>query len=142
MPANTSPIFTLTPKSFFSDAVIATANTTADLTSGTIYLLATAGASGSRFDRLYLQPLGNAAQNNVATVLRLWLNNGSTTATAANNRFFLDMTLPATTGSITASVPAVTLQLDMTVEAAFRLYATLGTTVAQGYHGVVEGGNY
>ena len=142
MAANTSPIFTLTAQNWFSDALILTANTTADLTSGTIYLLATAGANGARFDRLFMQPIGNAAQNNVATVLRLWLNNGGVTSTAANNRFFLDATLAASTGSITASVPAQIIELNLPVAATHRRYATLGTTVATGYHGMVAGGDY
>ena len=138
MAANTSPTFTLVTQSWFSDAVIATANTTLDLTSGTIYLLATAGADGSRFDRLYLQPVGT----NTASVARLWLNNGGVTTTAANNRWFLDFTLAATTNSIVASIPAIIAELNLRVQATYRLYLTLGTTVAAGYHGLVEGGNY
>lgn len=138
MAANTSPIFTDTPQNWFSDANITTANTTTDLTSGTIYLLATAGADGARFDRLYLQPIGT----NTASVARLWLNNGSATGTAANNRWFLDVSLPASTNSNVASIPAVIVELNLTVQQGYRLYLTLGTTVAAGYHGVVEGGNY
>jgi hypothetical protein len=136
--AGTSPIFTLVVQNWFSDALIVTANTTLDLTSGTIYLLATAGADGSRFDRLYLQPVGT----NTASVARLWLNNGGVTGTAANNRWFLDFTLPATTTSIVASIPAVVAELNLRAQATYRLYMTIGTTVAAGYFGTVEGGNY
>lgn len=138
MAANTSPTFTLTSQNWFSDALIATANTTLDLTSGTIYLLATAGADGARFERIYLQPVGT----NTASVARLWINNGSTTGTAANNRWFWDFTLPGTTNSIVASIPAVWFEINLRVQATYRLYGTLGTTVAAGYHGLVEGGNY
>lgn len=138
MAANTSPTFTLVTQNWFSDALIATANTTLDLTSGTIYLLATAGADGARFDRLYLQPVGT----NTASVGRLWMNNGSTTGTAANNRWFLDFTLAATTTSIVASIPAVVVELNFRAQATYRLYMTIGTTVAAGYQGLVEGGNF
>lgn len=138
MAANTSPIFTLVTKNWFSDADIKTANTTLDLTSGTISLLVTAGADGSHLDRLYLQPLGT----NTASCGRLWLNNGSTTGTATNNRWFLDFALPATTNSIVASIPAVIVEMNIVMEAAYRLYMTIGTTVAAGYQGAVVGGNY
>lgn len=137
MAANTAPIFTATPKSWILNA-IATANTTTDLTSGTIYLLATAGANGARFDRIFLQPLGT----NTASVARFWINNGSTTGTAANNSWFLDVSLPAATNSVVASIPAVIVELNLVVEAAFRLYLTLGTTVAAGLDSLVAGGNY
>ena len=138
MAAGTSPIFSQVVQNWFSDAVIATANTTLDLTSGTIYLLATAGADGAHLDRLYLQPIGT----NTASVARLWINNGGTTGTAANNRWFKDFTLPATTNSIVASIPSVEAQLNLKLQITYRLYLTLGTTVAAGYHGVVEGGNF
>lgn len=138
MAASTTPIFTNVPMNWFSDAVLLTANTTTDLTSGTIVLLATAGANGSRVDRLYLQPIGT----NIATVARFWLNNGSTTGTAANNRWFLDVTLPAVTNSAVASNPAVVIEANLVMQATYRLYAVVATTVASGYHVVSVGGNY
>ena len=138
MPGNTAPLYVGTVRCWLSDAVILAANTTLDLTSGTIYLLATGGVNGSRLDRLDLQPIGT----NVATVIRLWVNNGQTTATAANNRWWRDYALPGTTTSATVSIPSVIVELNMVLEASFRLYATLGTTVAAGYHGLVTGGDY
>ena len=137
MAANTQPIFTGTPQSWIQQT-LATQNTTTDLTAGTIYLLATAGANGSRFDRLYLQPLGT----NIATVARFWINNGATTGTATNNSWFLDVTLPSATNSIVASIPAIIIELNLIVQATYRLYATIGTTVAAGYDALVAGGNY
>ena len=138
MAGNTKPLFSAIPRSFLADAVLLTANATTDLTSGTIVLLATAGANGARLDAMHLQPLGT----NVATVARFWLNNGGVTTTAANNRWFLDVTLPATTASLVASIPAVIIELNRAIDPLFRLYAVVGTTVIAGYHVVTFGGDY
>ena len=73
MAANTAPIFPRTPQVEWAQPVLA-ANTTTDLTSGTIYQVFAADATeGSRVDYLQIMALGT----NVATVLRVC---GSTTA--------------------------------------------------------------
>lgn len=140
MAANTSPIYTGTPQNWFSTGVLTDKTTTTDLTASTsgVYLIATAGSNGSRFDRAYIQPAGT----NVATAFRFWINTGATTTTPANNVQFLDVTLPAATVSQTASNPAVIIELNLVVQASYKLYVTQGTSQAAGNNVMVVGGNY
>lgn len=138
MAANTAPIFPRTPQVEWSNAVLA-ANTTTDLTSGTIYQVFAADATeGSRVDYLQIMALGT----NVATVLRVWINNGSTTATAANNVMYKNITLPATTVSQTAQLTEQQVNLDLSLPPGYKLYVTLGTAVAAGYGVTAVGGKY
>src|SRR5574343_1044472 len=97
MPANTSPIFPLTPN--LAWATVTTANTAKDGT-GTVATVFTAGTNGARVDYLKVRALGT----NVATVIRVFINNGSTNATAANNTLIVDQTIAATTNSETAQL--------------------------------------
>ena len=138
MAANTAPIFPRTPQVEWAQPVLA-ANTTTDLTSGTIYQVFAADATeGSRVDYLQIMALGT----NVATVLRVWINNGATTATAANNVMYKNITLPATTLSQTAQLTEQQVNLDLSLPPGYKLYVTLGTAVAAGYGITAVGGKY
>ena len=146
MPANTSPIFPLTANITWVSGAAAnaatpgvTANTTFDLTSGTIYgPVYTATTNGSRLDFLRLRPLGT----NVATVARVWINNGSATGTAANNVLFFERTVATTTVSQTAEQFDTVIPLNISLQATYRIYLTFGTAVAAGFHASVVGGDY
>lgn len=146
MPANTSPIFPLVAETSWVSGTAATAgtpgltaNTTTDLTSGTIYgPIITGGTNGTRLDFIKSRALGT----NVATVMRIWINNGSATTTAANNTLFLERTIAGTTVSETAEQPDITLPLNLSVPAGYRIYATFGTAVAAGYHLTAVAGDY
>lgn len=146
MAQNTSPIFPLVPVNTWVSGAAAnaatpgvTANTTKDLTSGTIYgPIITGGTNGTRLDFIKLRTLGT----NAATVIRIWINNGSATTTAANNTLFLERTIAGTTVSETAEQPDITLPLNLSVPAGYRIYATFGTAVAAGYHLTAVAGDY
>ena len=146
MPANTNPIFPLTANiSWVSGAAAnaatpgVTANTTFDLTSGTIYgPIYTGATNGSRLDFLRLRPLGT----NVATVVRVWINNGSVTTTATNNVLFFERTLVATTVSQTAEQGDIVIPLSVAIQNTYRIYLTFGTAVAAGFHASIVGGDY
>lgn len=146
MPANTTPIFPLTPVvSWVSGAGAGagtpgiTANTTTDLTSGTIYgPLETAGTNGCRVDAIKVRALGT----NVQTVIRIWINNGSATTTAANNTLFMERTLSSTTVSQTAEVADILIPMNVSLPPGYRVYATFGTAVAAGFHLTALGGDY
>lgn len=135
MPANTAPIFTLTPNISWGE--VATANTAKDGT-GTTVLIFTAGANGS-----YLQKARSKAKGtNVATVLRFFLNNGSTPATAINNTLLGEMTIAATTLSEVAALAENEYTFDIPIPFGYRVYVTIGTTVAAGLHVSGLGGDY
>lgn len=141
MAANTQPIFTGTPDVQWTSTPMVTANTTADLTAGTIYLAFTADATnGGYVQRIRFRPLGT---NAAATVARVWINNGSTTATAANNTLFDEITLPTITVSQVAAQSNYELPLNFALPATDRIYITLGTAPnAAGWNATVIGGKY
>ena len=68
--------------------------------------------------------------------------NGSTTGTAANNALIKDSTLAATTNSETAAIGNTEILLDIALPASYRIYVTVGTTVAAGFSVTVIGGDY
>jgi hypothetical protein len=147
MAQNTNPIFPLIPVNAWVSGPAAnaatpgvTANTTTDLTSGTIYgPIETAGAvEGSRLDFIKVRALGT----NVQTVIRIWINNGSVTTTATNNTLYLERTLSATTVSQTAEQPDIILPMGISLAPGYRVYATFGTAVAAGFHLTAIGGDY
>lgn len=141
MPANTSPIFSIAGDIQWATgtgAIVQSANTTTDLTSGTIYAVFTGGTNGSYVQRIRFRHLGT----NVATVARVWINNGSTTGTAANNTLWDEITIAANTVSQTAAAINYELPLGFALPATYRIYVTLGTGVAAGFKVTVIGGDY
>src|SRR5689334_3494733 len=100
MAAGTSPIFVATPRSAGVTTGV-NANTAFDGT-GTVTTVFTAGANGSKIEDVFLDHLGT----NIATVVRFFVNNGSTNTTASNNWLVHEETMAANTASqVAASVP-------------------------------------
>lgn len=145
MPANTLPITPITQN--VSWTTVATANTALDGT-GTVATAFTAGANGSRIDQIRVVHLGT----NVATVLRFFVNNGLTNATAANNILIHEVTIAANTLSQTASSTAydVTLVKNSTetivpipyLKPGYKINVTVGTTISAGVAVSVMGADY
>mgnify|MGYP007002350095 FL=1 len=135
MPANINPIYPLTPK--VSWGQIATANVAKDGT-GTVVTVFTAGANGARVDYLKVRAKGT----NVATVLRIFINNGSDPTVADNNALVLEQTIAATTNSETASLADNLITLDMSIPAGYKITCTIGTTVAAGLVVTAFAGDY
>lgn len=101
-------------------------------------LLHTAGSNGS-----FVRGIRCTAEGtNVATVLRVYLNNGSTNGTATNNALIGQQTLPATTATNTAATVEIYYPLNLPIGAGFRIYAGVATTVAAGWMCVVDAGQY
>ena len=140
MPANNQPIFTRIGDVQWADAMTV-ANTTTDLTSGTIYLAFTADVTnGGYIQRIRFRTLGT---NSNATVARIWVNNGATTATGTNNTLFDEITLPTTTVSQVAGQANYELPLNFALPAGYRIYVTLGTApTSAGWDAIVIGGKY
>lgn len=136
MAAGTSPIFVATPKNWFASTALA-ANAAVDGT-GTVVTVLTAGANGAKVKKIRLNHLGS----NIATVVRLFINNGSANSTAANNGLVYEYTMAANTLSqVAASVPAE-INLDLALAAGYKLNVTVGTTIASGIMVNAEGGDY
>jgi len=137
MPANTTPIFPLTPKINWGATALATANAAKDGT-GTVLTVFTAGANGGRVDYIKSRAIGT----NTATVMRVFINNGSDPTTAANNVLFMERTIAATTLSEVAELADVYIPLDLSLPAGYVLNVTIGTTVAAGLRVSAVGGDY
>jgi hypothetical protein len=138
MAANTNPIFTLVPDIQWGTTAITTANTAKDGT-GTVLTVFTADATNGGFvQKIRFRPAGT----NVATVARVFINNGSTTSTAANNILYDEIGLAATTLSEVLSQIPYELPMNIALPPGYRILITLGTTVAAGYYVSVVGGKY
>jgi hypothetical protein len=121
---NSEPIFSVAGRISWVGAIVA-ANAAKDITGNTTYLVATAGAQGSyiREVRIKADPINNT----VATVIRLYVNNGSTIGTAGNSTFVTEITIPAVTASATAAQPDFVIPCDFVLPAGYKLYLSLGT---------------
>ncbi len=138
MSANTAPRFTLTgdPSSNGTTGMAPTFTTAAADYDGTTAthnkVVFTAGSNGARIEGLRFKAIGS----NVASVARIFLNNGSTAGTATNNSFIGEQSLPITTAIATTS----TVDLDyyfpgghIDLPSGFKVIVGLGTTVAAGW---------
>ena len=103
-----------------------------------VSLVFTAGAEGSYIERLRFK----AGGTNVATVARIYINNGSANTTAANNVFYGEATLPATTASATVATAEIDYMMNLAIPASFRIYVGLATAVAAGWVVTPVAGNY
>jgi len=138
MPANPTPIFTLSPQIEWGNT-ITTANATTDLTTGTVYPVFTGGTNGSYVQKIRFRHTGSNAS---ATVARVWINNGSATTTAANNVLWDEITLATNTLSQTAASVNYELPLNFAIPANYVIYVTIGTAAAGGIDATVIGGDY
>lgn len=146
MPKNTTPVFPLNQNVSWGGPITA-ANTAKDGT-GTVTTVFTAGANGSKIDAIHVRALGT----NVATVMRFFINNGSTNATAANNTLAHEKTIPATTLSEVAELADtdVTISVNTTetvcpilyLPPGYKINVTIGTAVAAGLQVTVFGADY
>lgn len=136
MAANTDPIYPATPKAAW--CVLTAANTAKDGT-GTVGTCFTADATnGSRIDRIRIRPAGT----NVASVARFFVNNGSTNATAGNNSFLFDVSLPAITNSEVAAQADLELQVNLALPAGYKINVAIATAVSAGWAFTGLGGDY
>lgn len=137
MAANNNPIFSKSGAIQWAAAALAAANTAKDGT-GTVTTVFTAGVEGNFLHKLIARPRGT----NVATVLRVFVNNGLTNATAANNTLISELTLPATTLSEVAAQPAFELPINFILPTGHVVFCTLGTAVAAGFSITMIAGEY
>lgn len=144
---NTQPIFPNRPN-IGKTGPITAANTAKDGT-GTVATAFTAGANGSKIDRIVVRALGT----NVATVMRFFVNDGLGTA-AVNNSLVHETPIAVTTSSEVAALADATAN-DITsprgteflvpipyLAPNHKLNVTIGTTVAAGLQVTVFGGDF
>ena len=84
-----------------------------------------------------------AAGTNVASVVRVFINNGSTNTSATNNVFFTEQALPATTSNAAAATGNdIEIPMFIALNPGFRIYVGLGTAVAAGWFFTPIAGKY
>jgi hypothetical protein len=145
MPANTQPIFPITPKVSFGKVLAANALTDG---TGTVVLLYTAGVNGSKIDQIKFRHLGI----NVASVLRLFINDGSGLL-AANFALAYEKSIPALAA---LSQVAESTDFDITITknttetappipylpAGYKIYGSVGTILGAGIMVSIHGADY
>jgi len=143
MAANTSPIYSISGDVSNNNAtgmnqlVTAAANDYTGIDAD-VSLIFTADADGSFVQRIRFK----AGGSNIATVARIYINNGSSPGTATNNTFYGEVSLPATTAIATAATMDIDYPMNFALPASFRLYFGLGTAVAAGWVATVIAGKY
>jgi hypothetical protein len=138
VPANTAPISPLSSAESWNATPLVGANTALDGT-GTVGTIITAGTNGCRVPRVRVVHRGT----NVATVLRIFENNGSTNATPANNNLVAEETIAANTLSQIAKSVYYDIYLNIVLKPGYKLMYTIGTAVASGHSvGCPDSGDY
>lgn len=144
MPANVAPIYTLkgdvsnNAGTGMNQAVTAAANDYTGIGANNSLAFTADATNGSFIQKLRFKPIGT----NVASVARIFINNGLTNATAANNTFFGEISLPATTISAVTALIEIDYPLNLVLPPGFRIYFGLGTGVAAGWVCTPVGGVY
>jgi hypothetical protein len=85
--------------------------------------------NGGYVQRIRFKSVGS---NSTASVARIYLNNGSTNATAANNTFFGEISLPAVTVSATAATVDVDYPMNLAIPPAYRIVIGISSSFPLG----------
>lgn len=148
MPANSDPILTRlgdqsangqSSTSATFGAAITTA--TGDYTGASanhVLVFTSDATNGGYVQKLRFTAIGT----NIATVARIYINNGGANTTAANNVHYEQQSLPATTASNTSATTNIDVPLNLPLAPGFRIYVGVATTVASGWICVAVGGKY
>ena len=144
MPANTTPIFSLTPAVEWTTTAMTAVNTghISSSAATNCYLVFSAGTNGSFVQKIrfrHLPPTNNTA----ATVARVWINNGGATTTYSASTLWDEITIAANTVNQAAASINYELPLNFALPPNYSIYVTLGTLPAgSGILATVVGGDY
>lgn len=145
MAANTLPIFSAVGK--ISWAQITGTDGSQDGTDADVVLVFTADSTNGSFaHKIICQP--RSASGSVsfpAGAIRIYLNNGSTNATATNNSLIRELSIPAQTVNVAATTgsPAYEIPLNIQIPPSYRIYVGYSASVANGVLQVTAiGGDY
>lgn len=135
MAANTAPIFTLAGDQSnngttgMNQLITAAATDYTGIDADTSLVWTADATEGGYIERLRFK----AGGTNVATVARIYLNNGATNGTATNNTFYGEISLPATTAIATAATIDIDYPMGFSMKAGWRIFVGLATAVAAGW---------
>lgn len=150
MPANIDPIYSKAGRlgsggtaSTFSIST-STANTNFDGTGtiGTdIFVAFTAEATNGSFLRSIVAKVRSTGVG-VATVLRLFINNGSANGTNTNNALYKELSIPAITATQTAATADFEIPVNIPLPPGYRILYTFGTAPVNLWMVFGVGGDY
>lgn len=135
MPGNSDPIFSKVGDvsnngtTGMNQLITAAASDYTGIDADTSLVFTADAANGGFLQRLRFK----AGGTNVATVARIYLNNGAAPTTATNNVFYGEVSLPATTAIATAATVDIDYPMNFAIPAGFRVYVGLATAVAAGW---------
>ena len=139
MALNTAPIYSGVGDIQWGATALVAANTTYEASGSNVLTVFSASASGSFVQRVRFKASGST----VATVARLFINNGGAITTTANNILFDEITLPAITSGSTAAQAVFELPFNAALPSAYRILATTATAQTQGgWYVSAVGGSY
>jgi len=125
-----SPMFVDKPQSNFSGTVTTQNQTrfgTGTLTQ--VWRSPSSNVIATYLDHIRIKPIGT----NVASVARVWINNGGVTTVANNNTLFTEVALPAITLNEAIGQVDIPISMKLFLPQSYNVYVTLGTTVAAGW---------
>jgi len=139
MPGNIAPIYSKVAHWQWSTGISA-ANTALDGI-GTSYIVFTADPNnGGYVKKLRIKPI---AANSIATVMRIFINNGSPTSTAANNVLYDEIALGTNVLTQSSAFPFYEVPINEALPPNYQIFVTLGTaTSGAGYAVTVVAGKY
>ena len=153
MPANTAPIFTLTPNVGrvqipTTNAQIKSDGTSAGTTTDVVYKAFTAGANGSYIDKVCFSVCATTAVTSVACTLRVYISTiASPGATIGGTDTFLlnEVSVPAiAAGSTTVATGQYCISLGFTIPTGSYIHVSqaIAQTTTQFWQAIASGGDY
>lgn len=153
MPGNISPIYSKTGRwgngstslTFRTSTSTAASAATPFDGAGTldtnIWAAFTADATNGSFLRSIVLKIATTGVG-VASVIRLYINNGSTNATVTNNALFKEMSLPAITATQVAATSDFEIPCNVMLPAGYRILYNFGTAPVNIWMVYGVGGDY
>jgi hypothetical protein len=141
MAGNTDPIYSkqgdvsTNGTTGMSQAITAAANDFTGAGANNVLVWTADATNGGFLQKLRAKAVGT----NAATILRVFINNGSANTTAANNTFYTDINLPSTVGTAGLDID---IPMNIALNPGFRIYVGLSSAVAAGWVVTGVGGKY
>lgn len=140
MPGNITPIFAKVGRIEWAQS--STAVTGADLTNAALIFTADA-TNGSIVNEVRVKYLPGTST--VATVFRVWINNGSAVATTTNNTLISEISIAIITTSQTAATVDYAVPMPrggLVLPPGYKVYASIGTYSTGTFMITAIGGDY
>jgi hypothetical protein len=140
MAANTAPIFSNAGAVSLGTAITAIVSDYTGTGANNQVIFSANATNGGFVQRIRFK----AAGTNAASVVRIYLNNGSANTSAGNNTFYGELSLPATTASTTAGTVDIDYPMNFALPPGYRLVVGISAaaTLASGWNPTVIAGAY